>query len=230
MSSKMSGPSKDTAAGDVVVVNVPSDGPYGVMFAADRDGTAAVIKSWERLPNGKFGPLQKHGGLHYGDVLFQINDNHLDVVPFSEVLLTVKDRNLLKKSFRFMNAAEYYRRKEAKNAPKLAGLALGNERGNPFMSTIRQTRLSVDKSGSKFCEYEVASQYRAVSRRVQKEVVYRWSLWKRYSEFQKLHEAVCGTLGWQMDGIDFPSANTFVFNKLGQEFIEQRREELNVYV
>ncbi len=229
MGDKYGGPSKDTAAGDVVIISVPSDGPYGVMFEPDRDGNAAVIKAWERLPNGKFGQLQKHGGLHYGDVLFQINDNHLDVVPFKDVMQTVKDRNLLKKSFRFMNSVEYYRRKEAKNAPKLAGLALGSERGNAFMSTIRQTRLSVDTKGSKYCEYEVACQYRVVSRRVQKEVVYKWSVWRRYSEFEKLHLPLKDTLGWQIDGIELPSANTFVFNKLSQEFIENRRDELNTY-
>jgi hypothetical protein len=67
------GPSTDTAAGDIVVISVPPDGPYGVNFVADTDGFAAVIHSFDRLPNGKFGPLQKHGGLHYGDVLFEIN-------------------------------------------------------------------------------------------------------------------------------------------------------------
>jgi hypothetical protein len=30
-------------------------------------------------------------------------------------------------------------------------------------------------------------------------------------------------LGWQMDGIDLPSAHTFVMNKLAPEFVEQRR-------
>jgi hypothetical protein len=31
------------------------------------------------------------------------------------------------------------------------------------------------------------------------------------------------SLGWQMDGIDLPSAHTFVMNKLAPEFVEQRR-------
>ena len=70
-----------------------------------------MVKAWERLPNGKFGPLQKHGGIHYGDVLFAINDIALDIIPFSEVMQIVKDRNLLKKSFKFVSGAEHYRRK-----------------------------------------------------------------------------------------------------------------------
>lgn len=35
-------------------------------------------------------------------------------------------------------------------------------------------------------EYEVACQFRMVSMKVQKEKVYRWSVWKRYSEFARL--------------------------------------------
>ena len=113
---KFSGVTKDTAAGDIVSISVPPEGPYGVLLEGDRDGSAAVIKSWERLPDGKFGPLQKHSGLHFGDVLFQINDNYLDVVPFKDVMAIIKDRNLLKKTLRFMNPQEYYKRKEDKNA------------------------------------------------------------------------------------------------------------------
>ncbi len=97
--------------GDIVVIPVPADGPYGVLFEADNDGCAAVIKSWEPLANGRFGPLQKHGGLHYGDVLFSINEIALDLVPFSEVMAMVRDRNTLKKTFKFKNSSEYYRKK-----------------------------------------------------------------------------------------------------------------------
>ncbi len=230
MSQKLSGVSKDTAAGDIVSIIVPVDGPYGIILEPDRDGHAAVIKAFERMPDGKFGIIQKHGGVHYGDVLFQINDVQLDVVSTKDVMGMVRDRNLLKKSFKFCNATEYYRVKGSKAAPKIGGLSLnGTEKVNPFMSTIRQTRLSVDSAGKKFCEYEIASQFRVVSRRVQKEVVYRWSVWRRYNEFDKLHNALKKSLGWQMEGIELPPSNTFVFNKLATEFVEQRREDLNNY-
>ena len=46
------GPSADTAAGDVVVINVNPDGPYGVITKPFQDGCAVVVDSFERLPNG----------------------------------------------------------------------------------------------------------------------------------------------------------------------------------
>ena len=101
----------DTAAGDIVAISVPADGPYGVLFEGDADGSAAVIKAWEPLPNGRFGPLQKHGGLHYGDVLFAINEIALDMIPFADVMALVRDRNTMKKTFKFKNSSEYYRKK-----------------------------------------------------------------------------------------------------------------------
>ena len=104
----------DTAAGDMVSVSVSADGPYGVMFEADQDGHAAVVRAFDRLPNGKFGPIQKHGGIHIGDVMYAINDSKMDVVAHREVMQIVRDRNLLKKTFKFMNVNEYYRKKKSK--------------------------------------------------------------------------------------------------------------------
>jgi hypothetical protein len=105
------GPTTDTAVGDIVVVNVNPDGPYGIDFMPDDDGCAAIVYSWERLPNGKFGPLQKHGGIHVGDVLFAVNDTPLDVMPHKEALAMINNRNLLKKQFKFMSMNEYNRKK-----------------------------------------------------------------------------------------------------------------------
>lgn len=106
-----SGPIVDTAAGDVVSILVSPDGPYGATFEPDLEGKALVIKAFEKMPNGKFGPLQKHGGIHYGDVLYAINEISLDVVPFAEAMNMLLDRNILKKTLKFMNKREYYRRK-----------------------------------------------------------------------------------------------------------------------
>ena len=101
----------DTQAGDAVAIVVSPDGPYGVNFIPDSEGCAAVVDTFDRLPNGKFGPVQKHGGVHYGDVLFEINDTSLMNVKYSEVMRMVNDRNILKKTFKFINSREYYRRK-----------------------------------------------------------------------------------------------------------------------
>ena len=55
------GPTKSTAVGEIVSIAVTPDGPYGVAFEPDNYGCAGVITDWTRLPNGKFGPIQKHG-------------------------------------------------------------------------------------------------------------------------------------------------------------------------
>jgi len=65
--------------------------------------------------------------------------------------------------------------------------------------------------------------------KLQKEIVYKWSIWKRYSDFDILHNNLVQSLGWQMNGIDIAPSHTFVFNKLSAEFIDQRKEDLNIY-
>lgn len=107
----LSGPTADTQAGDVVIVTIPPDMKYGVAFIADTDGCAAVVQSFERVQNGKFGPIQKHGGIHQGDVLFELNDISLMNTKYEDVVKMLSDRNVLKRELKFMNSKEYYRRK-----------------------------------------------------------------------------------------------------------------------
>ena len=74
--------------------------------------------------------------------MYAINDSKLDVVLHREVMQIVRDRNLLKKTFKFMNANEYYRKKKSKERGS-GGLSLGSDhKPNTFMSKIKQTRLS----------------------------------------------------------------------------------------
>jgi len=229
------GPDVNTAVGDTVIIQVASEGPYGVVFEADRNGSAAVIKSWERLPGGKFGVIQKHGGVHVGDVLFAVNETQLDYVPHAEVMFIVNDRNILRKVFKFMSSAEYYRRKSAGaygsgSAAAAATAAAAAEAKSSFISIIRRARVNQDQGPSKrHVEYEIACQMRAGGRRVEKEIVYKWSVWKRYSEFEQLHKSVKASLGWLMQKIDIPPSHTFVYDKFSAEFIEKRRDELNAY-
>ena len=107
----LGGPSSDTLAGDIVTVILAPDGKHGVIFVPDNDGCAAVVDSFERLDNGKFGPVQKHAGVHYGDVLFEFNDTSLLNTKFNDVLKLISDKSVLKKELKFMNSREYYRRK-----------------------------------------------------------------------------------------------------------------------
>jgi hypothetical protein len=101
----------DTAAGDIVSILVQPDGPYGVNLTPDEGGNAAVVHSFDRLPSGKFGPIQKHGGVHHGDVLFQLNDTELSQLSHADTMRLVGNANTLKKVLRFQNRREYYRLK-----------------------------------------------------------------------------------------------------------------------
>lgn len=103
------------------------------------------------------------------------------------------------------------------------------ESRNNFLSAIKATRYS-EKDGKKFVEYEVSCLLRAPGTKVQEEESFQWSVWKRYSDFEKLHSQLRSTLGWQMEPVgDLPPARTFVMNKLAPAFVDQRRDELKVY-
>ncbi len=97
--------------GDVVTIMISNDTGYGCRFEADTNGNSAVIKVWERLPNGKFGPLQKHGGIYVGDIVLSINDTFVDSMSHADTMSLINDRNILKKVFKIMNSGEYYRRR-----------------------------------------------------------------------------------------------------------------------
>lgn len=96
----------------------------------------------------------------------------------------------------------------------------GGDSKNNFLSIVRRCKISDDGRNG---EYEVACQLRVTGSRVQKEIVYKWSVWRRYSEFERLHSKLKKSLGWQLEQIDFPSSHTFVMNKLAAEFLEQRK-------
>ena len=93
---------------------------------------------------------------------------------------------------------------------------------NNFLSVVKRTRLA-QIDGRKVTEFEVACQFTVVSLKVHKEIVYQWSVWKRFSDFSDLHTAIKRALGWQMDHIEFPSSHTFVLNKFSPDFVETRR-------
>jgi hypothetical protein len=89
-----------------------------------------------------------------------------------------------------------------------------------FLSIIKQGR--VNESGKKYAEYEVASSLR-VPASIQRDRIVKWSIWKRYSDFEVLDAALRKDLGWQMDAIELPSSHSLAFNKFGNSFIDQRR-------
>ena len=107
------------------------------------------------------------------------------------------------------------------------GLVAGAE--PPFVSAIRRSRVNQYHAAA-FAEYEVTCKLRVAGARVHRETVHKWSVWRRYSEFEELERALRKQLGWQMERVgDFAAKNTFAFNKLGAEFVEARREELDAW-
>lgn len=90
-----------------------------------------------------------------------------------------------------------------------------------FICTLKQTRLN-DTESKKFTEYEIACQLR-VPASIQRDKVVRWSVWKRFSDFEALDAALRRTLGWQMDIHEFPSSHSLSLNKFSSSFVEQRR-------
>ena len=89
-----------------------------------------------------------------------------------------------------------------------------------FLSVIKQARTV--ESGKKYVEYESACSLR-VPASIHRDMIVKWSTWKRYSDFEALDSAMKRSLGWQMDGIEFPSSHSLAFNKFSSGFIEQRR-------
>lgn len=104
------GPAKDTAVGEIVTILLSGSDPDGLKLKADRDGYAAVIVDFERV-KGKFSTIQRHGGVHPTDVLYQINESNLENMPFDDVVAMLRNRNLLRKQLKFINNNEYYARK-----------------------------------------------------------------------------------------------------------------------
>jgi hypothetical protein len=72
-------------------------------------------------------------------------------------------------------------------------------------------------------EYEIVCQLRLASTQVEKEKVFKWSVWKRFSDFEQLNATLRRDLGWHMESIEFPSSHTFVLNKFAPDFTEQRK-------
>ena len=70
------------------------------------------------------------------------------------------------------------------------GVAL-KESNRSFLSIIRRARVShsPESKSTLFTEYEIVCQMRLLADTLEeKEIVYKWSVWKRYSEFVILHK------------------------------------------
>jgi len=224
--------SGSTDVGDVVRIVVPGLGPYGVTFEEGPGGNAAAVKAWNRQIDGKFGPVQRHGGVRLGDILIAINDTALDNIPFPQVLRMLADDSELKKVLHFTSPEEFQRRLTRKSQVVTSIVPLGAGRGahSPsFVSVIKRSRISKTQANKKYAEYEVVCTLRTLSSKVQQERVHKWSVWRRYSQFDELNGLLQALLGWQMQEVEFPPKNVFVLDKLAVEFVDNRRRELDRY-
>lgn len=211
----------------MATVSVNSTGPYGIVIEADKFGQAAVVKSWVRLPNGKFGQIQKCGEVNLGDVLVAINDVSVINTPFSDTKAMFA-KNMPTKVLKFTTSTDYYSKKKGiAQSKNITGGKEGSNK-NTFLSLIKRSRVN-NFASTKFAEYEVVCQLKLASVSVDKDKTFKWSVWKRYSDFELLDSQLRKGLGWHMDTISFPSSHTFVMSKLSPDFLEQRREELNEY-
>eukprot|EP00940_MAST-03C_sp_MAST-3C-sp2_P002776 g2776.t1 len=91
-----------------------------------------------------------------------------------------------------------------------------------FKMAIRRWRLSAS-GRSTYVEYEVVCAAHTG------DSINRWTLWKRYSQFRRLHRELEKSFGWQFvqSGAVFPP-KTF-FNDVSPAFNETRMKELNIY-
>ena len=229
-SSMSAGPKKSTDHDRVVSVGVPTVGPYGVTMEDDGRGKAAVIRAWEKLPDGRFGAVQRHGGVRVGDVLVGVNETPTAELPFPQVMELLRDENALRKTLHFSSRAELDRRRSATGLGDAAGAqAAGGRPGRVrFTSRVRRARVN-DDTASSFAEYEIVCALRLDATKVEHETVRKWALWRRFSDFEKLEAQLRKSLGWQLDGAVFPPKRSFTFDKLAPDFLEQRRGEVDAW-
>ena len=149
-----------------------------------------------------------------------------------DALKMLQDPQLLKKELKFMSSTEYYRRKQQGSGNSIGGgggaLSRADGKSN-FLSVVRRARLETDEKNTRFTQYEIASQMRVPGVRLANEKVYKWSVWKRFNDFQKLHEDMQKVYGYQVENISFPPSHSFIFDKFSDDFINRRKDELAVY-
>ena len=62
-----------------------------------------MLVAWERLPNGKFGPIQRDGGVRLGDILLRLNTVDLHQRRFEDVMTMLRNPGILNKRLTFVS-------------------------------------------------------------------------------------------------------------------------------
>ncbi len=230
----VTGPDVDTKTGDIVSIEVPNVGPYGITLGPDKSGQGALIVSWSKLPDGRYGTVQRHGGVHIGDAILMVNNSSLAHISHRDASRIIQDGNILRKHLTFCSSREYYRLKSSRAFSTGQGIAeyLKNNSNSvddpPFTSFISRYRIN-GEGQDKVVEYEIACQLRTISERLHTQQVYKWAIWKRYSDFVTVHKELTKFLGWQMEKIRVPPSHSMTWDKFNEAFIQKRKLELNDY-
>lgn len=89
-----------------------------------------------------------------------------------------------------------------------------------FLITIPHVKLNKSKHGpSSHHSYEVHI--------TMKQNLEHWSLWRRYSDFYKLHTSLLKTHPW-VSAVEFPPKKRF--GNMNDRFVEERRQQLQIYL
>jgi len=186
------------------------------------------------------GFLELDGRVPVGAELDSINGHNVKSSRFEKIMsfFNRKDMARFKLSFRVSSldnhTAQHKKSTTAaveKRAPKvdhqirsekLDVAAHRRSAKQKFKMAIRRWRLT-NEHGSTYVEYEVVCALKTG------DSIKRWTVWKRYSQFRRLHREIQKSFGWQFKQCkaEFP-AKTF-FNDISPAFNESRMEALNAY-
>lgn len=188
----------------------------GVVLEGDFHGQSGVIKDFRRLPNGEMGACEM-AGAKVGDILVSIDGTTTESMPFAEVESLLQKIANQSKNLRFAKQSQHYTRVTETQAASVTGEHYSLEISVRRFRINRETR-------SQFVDYEVGCVMRV------RGDYYRWTVWRRYSEFERMDTAMRKALGWQVAEVAFPPKYSMSGNKMSAEFAERRRVELHTYL
>ncbi|KAG3227685.1 hypothetical protein PC129_g1741 [Phytophthora cactorum] len=120
--------------------------------------------------------------------------------------------------------------RDGPRAPRFAASQPGNEFN--FQARVVKSRPHVDGTHA---EYLITCSCQVFSKLIARRVMKAWSLWRRFSEFDELHQALKKSMGPQLEGIDLVKHKRDAFKGvLGKafdhNFLEKRHILLDSYL
>lgn len=91
-------------------------------------------------------------------------------------------------------------------------------------AVISSTELAKDNRNQQFAVYDIHVSHQSENG----EIFAEWSVLRRYSDFNEMHNLIERTFPHLADYLKFPAKRTF--NNLSKDFLETRQKQLNVYL